>query len=158
MDELQKAREQINEIDEQMAELFQKRMQAVESVIAFKKQHGMPVLDASREEEVIAKNTAKLKDETYKEFYHMFIRDVMRISRSYQKSVLYHDIVGYAGTAGAFSNLAAKRLFPDAVQQAYPGFEDIFQAVVNDEIRYGIIPFENSYTGEVGSAGSFIGI
>ena len=56
MDELQKAREQINEIDEQMAELFQKRMQAVESVIAFKKQHGMPVLDASREEEVIAKN------------------------------------------------------------------------------------------------------
>ena len=150
MDELQKAREQINEIDEQMAELFQKRMRAVESVIAFKKQHGMPVLDASREEEVIAKNTAKLKDETYKEFYHMFIRDVMRISRSYQKSVLYHDIVGYAGTAGAFSNLAAKRLFPDAVQQAYPGFEDIFQAVVNDEIRYGIIPFENSYTGEVG--------
>ena len=33
MDELQKAREQINEIDEQMAELFQKRMQAVENVI-----------------------------------------------------------------------------------------------------------------------------
>ena len=36
MDQLQSARKKINEIDAQMAKLFEERMQTVEEVIAYK--------------------------------------------------------------------------------------------------------------------------
>lgn len=150
MDKLKEARTKINEIDAQMADLFQKRMQTVEDVILYKKEHGMQVLDSSREQEVIERNMANLQDKKYQEFYRTFIVDVMKISRSYQKAVLYHDTIGYAGTKGAFSNIATVHLFPEATHQAFPTFQDVFEAVSKDEIRYGVIPFENSYTGEVG--------
>lgn len=150
MDKLQKARIQINEIDEKMAVLFQDRMKAVEDVIAYKQQHQMKVLDQSREQDVINKNIDKLKDDKYKNYYRTFITDVMAISRSYQKAILYHDCAGYAGTQGAFSHIATKALFKNSPMQAYPTFEDVFKAVKSNEIAYGVIPFENSYTGEVG--------
>ena len=44
MSMLDEARKQINEIDAQMAELFEQRMHAVEDVIAYKQEHQMPVL------------------------------------------------------------------------------------------------------------------
>ena len=43
MTKLDDARKDINEIDAQMAELFEKRMQAVEKVIAYKQEQGLPV-------------------------------------------------------------------------------------------------------------------
>ena len=52
-DSLQQARETINEIDAQMAELFEKRMSAVRQVLAYKRKHQLPSLDASREQIVI---------------------------------------------------------------------------------------------------------
>ena len=53
MDALQEARKIINEVDQQMAELFVRRMRAAEMVAGYKQAHGMPILDAVREEEVI---------------------------------------------------------------------------------------------------------
>ena len=53
MDALQEARKIINEVDQQMAELFVRRMRAAEMVAQYKQAHGMPILDAAREEEVI---------------------------------------------------------------------------------------------------------
>lgn len=150
MDQLSKTRLKINDIDKQMAALFEERMEAVEDVIRYKKEHGMAILDTSREAEVIERNLAYIKKADYLESYRLFIEDIMGISRKYQKAVLNRDTIGYAGTLGAFSNIASIQLFPDAKQIAYPGFEDVFKAVINNEIRYGIIPFENSYTGEVG--------
>ena len=49
MDELQKARTEINEIDEQIVELFKQRMNIAAGVAAYKKAHDLPVLDAARE-------------------------------------------------------------------------------------------------------------
>ena len=42
---LEEARIIINEVDAQMAELFVKRMRAAEMVCAYKKEHGLPILD-----------------------------------------------------------------------------------------------------------------
>ena len=55
MNELQKAREIINEIDAEMARLFEKRMRAAEMVAQYKKENGLPILDAGREDEIIKK-------------------------------------------------------------------------------------------------------
>lgn len=150
MDKLQKAREKINDIDAKMAKLFEERMQTVESVIAYKQAHQMKVLDQSREQEVIGKNLENIQKVEYKDFYREFITKVMELSRKYQKAILYHETAGYAGTKGAFSHIAACSLFPDAPLHSYPTFHDVFQAVEEQEISYGVIPFENSYTGEVG--------
>ena len=50
---LEKARKIINEVDKEMAELFARRMEAAKLVAEHKKEHGLPVLDPAREEEVI---------------------------------------------------------------------------------------------------------
>lgn len=150
MDKLQEARLAINKIDETMADLFQKRMQCVEEVILYKQQHEMNILDSSREQEVIKRNLNHVQDKKYHDYYRMFMTDVMKVSRSYQQAVIGKNRVGYAGTKGAFSNIASVHLFPEGKQKAYPNFEDIFKGVAQGEIHYGVIPFENSYTGEVG--------
>ena len=147
---LDEARKQINEIDAQMAELFEQRMQAVEDVIRYKLEHQMDVLDSSREKEVLEKNTTLIKKDTYKESYQMFMESVLKISKDYQKSVIYHDTVGYQGVEGAFSHIASEQVFPYRKKRNYASFEDVFKAVCDNEVAYGVIPFENSYTGEVG--------
>ena len=50
MSKLEDARKIINEVDRQMAELFAKRMKAVEMVAAHKKECVLPILDTAREE------------------------------------------------------------------------------------------------------------
>ena len=99
---LDDARKQINEIDAQMAKLFEQRMQAVEDVIRYKVEHQMDVLDSGREQEVLKKNTALIRQDRYKESYQEFMENMLKISKDYQKSVIYHDTVGYQGVQGAF--------------------------------------------------------
>lgn len=150
MSKLNEARATINTIDEQMAKLFEDRMQCVEDVIQYKLEHQLPVLDSTRETQVIEKNMNYIKCEAYKEAYKKFIQETMSISRAYQKSRIHLDHIGYAGTKGAFSHIATKHLFPDHTLSHYPTFLDVVEAVENDEIAYGVLPFENSFTGEVG--------
>ena len=52
MSELDKIRENINSIDEQMAQLFQERMEMSRQVAAFKKDRGLSIRDAEREREL----------------------------------------------------------------------------------------------------------
>ena len=81
---LEEARIIINEVDSQMAELFVKRMHAAELVYAHKKEFHLPILDQAREDAVIEKNTALIKEEHLKEYYVEFIKNLMAISKSYQ--------------------------------------------------------------------------
>lgn len=147
---LDDARKRINGIDEEMARLFEERMQAVEDVIQYKKEHHMEVLDVSREQFVIERAASCIQQEKYKESYLAFITSVITISKKYQKSILHRELIGYQGTQGAFSHIAAEHVFPDQKKISYATFEDVFRAVDDQSIAYGVIPFENSYTGEVG--------
>lgn len=147
---LDDARKQINEIDAQMADLFEQRMQAVEDVITYKIEHSMDVLDASREKQVLDRNIGLIKKEEYKESYQAFMETMLKISKNYQKTVIYRDTIGYQGVQGAFSHIASEKVFPYRKKRNFASFEDVFQAVCNQEVAYGVIPFENSYTGEVG--------
>ena len=150
MNRLDKARIKINEIDEKMASLFEERMRAVEDVILYKKENDMPIFDESREKFVIEKNSRHIQEDKYVESYRQFITDLMNVSKRYQKSVIYQDVIGYQGAKGAFSSIASEQLFPHHRKVNYHSFEAVFQAVLNGEIKYGVVPIENSYTGEVG--------
>lgn len=88
MDELHSARLLIDQVDQQMAELFCQRMAAVKQVAAYKAAHHLPVLDASREEQVVNKNLARLSDPELAPFYEEFIRSQMALSRLYQAQLL----------------------------------------------------------------------
>lgn len=65
MNKLEEARKVINEVDKEVAALFQKRMQAVEDVILYKLENNMPIFDGGREKQVIEKNCAYITEEKY---------------------------------------------------------------------------------------------
>lgn len=150
MNKLEEARITINTVDQEMATLFEKRMQAVEDVVCYKMAHELPVLDAQREQDVILRNMAYIEQDKYREYYKQFIKDVMQISKNYQNTILHQDHVAYAGTLGAFSHIAAMKVFPNAHHNHYPNFDEVVEAVENGDAGFGVLPFENSYTGEVG--------
>ena len=85
---LQQAREVINEVDAQMAELFEKRMTAVQQVLAYKKEHNLPILDAAREQIVIEKGAARIQDPVLMPYYEELLIKQMELSRRYQKTLL----------------------------------------------------------------------
>lgn len=149
-DKLQQAREIINDVDKQMAELFVKRMEAAKLVAEYKKEHGMPILDASREEQVIAKNSQYIENDELRSFYVNFIQNTMEISKNYQRKNLEGMRIAYSGVEGAFAHFAAKKLFPDADLVAFPNFSAAYKSVVSGDCDSVVLPIENSSAGEVG--------
>ena len=59
--------------------------------------------------------------------------------------------VGYQGVPGAYSHLALRQYFAGRPVEArnYMLFEDVINAVMKGEIRYGVLPIENSSTGGI---------
>ena len=147
---LDEARLIINEVDAKMAELFVKRMKAAEMVAEHKKEHGLKILDAAREEEVVRRNSAYVEDPELREFYVNFLKNTMAVSRSYQDRLMEGMRVAYSGTEGAFAHIAASRLFPTARKLSFATFEDAYGAVVSGECDAAVLPIENSSNGEVG--------
>ena len=66
------------------------------------------------------------------------------------------NIIAYPGIKGAFSHLAALKAFLNEELRSYPTFEDVAKAVEEEKVTYGVIPFENSYTGEVGEVSGLL--
>ncbi len=147
---LDKARRIINEVDAEMAKLFVKRMQAAEIIAEYKKERGLAILDARREEEVISKNALLIEDETLREFYTNFLKSTMSVSRSYQSRIISGMKIAYSGTEGAFAHIATERLFPSAAKVGFSDFVSAYKAVERGECDICVLPVENSYNGEVG--------
>ena len=149
MEELESARRAIDEIDGQMAALFEARMAQVARVAAYKQEHDIPVLDASREQQVIERNTARIRDAALRPYYQEFQQAAMAVSRQYQAHALGRDTVAYQGVEGAFAHIALTRLFPQAKAMACPTWGDVFDRVEQGSAAYGVLPFENSHAGDV---------
>ncbi len=149
MDKLENARKRVDEIDKQMAELFCSRMEAVREVAAAKREMGLPVVSLQRETEVLHRNKKLIKNEEFGSYYVNFLKNTMDLSKSYQHRLLHGVRVAYSGVPGAFANIAAKRIFPDADHVAYDGFDAAYNSVVSGECDCAVLPIENSYAGDV---------
>jgi prephenate dehydratase len=57
--------------------------------------------------------------------------------------------IAYQGEPGANSHLACTEAYPGFDASAYPTFEDALAAVRTGEVRYAMIPIENSVAGRV---------
>ncbi len=147
---LEEAREIINRVDSQMAELFIERMRAAELVFEYKKEFGLPIYDPKREEAVIEKNSALIDDKIIKGYYIDYIKNLMSVSRTYQYRMQNGLKVAYSGVEGAFAHIAAGRIFPDSNRISFRDFKSAYDSVLKSETDIAVLPIENSYAGEVG--------
>jgi prephenate dehydratase len=58
-------------------------------------------------------------------------------------------VVAYQGNPGAFSDVAARRLVPDAETRGFPSFDAVASALASGEVEYGVLPVENAIAGPV---------
>ena len=72
------------------------------------------------------------------------------ISTNKNKRELRNIKIGYQGVKGSFSEEAMIKYFGESHTTIdYEEFEDVFVALKNNEIDYGILPIENSCTGAI---------
>ena len=161
--DLSEIRDRIDKIDSSLVELLEERMKIVEDVARYKKENNMKIFDSKREEEVIQKNTDRVKNNELKKYIEKILNDIMSVSKEYQESKLYEinekkinmdftgKKMGYTGVPGSF----AHEVLMDLVKEYdldicnYSTHEDLVEGVAGGEVDYGVIPIENSSTGEV---------
>ena len=168
--DLQKTRETIDRIDEQLVKLFVERMEAVKDVAKFKKENNMPIFNGKREREIVNKLTNEVSPELAL-YVKILYNTLFAVSREYQireinkeskivdkiKSALSSTdkqlpasaIVACQGTEGAYSQKACEKLFFNPSVMYFDSFKGVFDAVSNGMCRYGILPLENSVHGTV---------
>ena len=150
MNKLETARAEISAIDRQMAALFEQRMNAVQLVAEHKREHGLPILDAAREQALIERNSSYIENGVIREYYVQFLQNTMALSRDYQARLSQQLRVAYSGIEGAFAHISAGRIFPDGNRIGYKDFRSAYEAVASGECDCAVLPIENSYNGEVG--------
>lgn len=161
MADLSDYRGEIDEIDEQMVSLLERRMNLARKVAEYKRVHALPVLQSGREEEVLQKAVAALQDPLYASQARHLMQTLMELSRAAQHRDLadnkqtdtaakpdFKGKLGYPGVEGSFSEQALVEFFGRG-GRAYPDFEDVFHALQIGEIDYAILPIENSSTGSI---------
>ena len=65
MNELEKCRKEIDEIDKQLMELFERRLDVAARVAEYKAENELPIYNGERESQVISNNVHRLKNNKY---------------------------------------------------------------------------------------------
>lgn len=85
MKSLEESRAALDAVDQEIVRLFEKRMEISRDVAKYKIAHGMPVLDRSREEQVLRSRAAMLDDPYWASSVRQLYEAVMAISRDEQE-------------------------------------------------------------------------
>ncbi len=88
MRDLTELRQELDALDQELVALFEKRMAISREVAAAKMQLGKPVLDASREAQVLQSRCAMLHDASLTEATEALYRQIMALSRQEQEKLL----------------------------------------------------------------------
>ena len=173
--DLSEIRESINEVDQSLAQLFEKRMELVALVAEYKIENDIPILNSEREKQVIDRALESLRDKSLSREMEIFFNELMAISREYQSRYIDEKFVaqtrgsdeawgisalasretkklkiGFQGVEGSFSEEALLNYFGrEAMTSSFRFFEDVFMAIDRGYVDYGILPVENSSTGSV---------
>ncbi|WP_086314350.1 chorismate mutase [Enterococcus sp. 7F3_DIV0205] len=78
-------RDKINTIDKQIVALLEERMDVVEAIAMIKKTSDTPILDVSREQEVLTKIESYVNNNMYKEVIKETYQGIMDASKQYQQ-------------------------------------------------------------------------
>lgn len=86
MRDLNEIRKEINEIDVQLAKLFVQRMDCAKDVAEYKKANNIPILNESREKEVL--DRVSKEGGEYGSYTRTLFEDIMSMSRSLQQELI----------------------------------------------------------------------
>ena len=168
--ELKDIREQIDSIDEQLVQLFVKRMNLSAQVADYKKANNMPIHVPAREREILKDVAAKAGPEMAN-YTRVLYSMLFELSKSYQSkrntdiTPLYQTItdsientnklfpqeamVACQGVEGAYSQIACEKIFKSPMIMYFKSFDGVFNAIEQGLCQYGILPIENSTAGSV---------
>lgn len=85
---LKTLRNNIDKIDDEILELFIRRLHIVEDIYEYKKLNGMNIYDPKRENEVLQKIDKNMSVDKYKSELESLFKSIMKISSSYQEKLL----------------------------------------------------------------------
>lgn len=88
MNELENLREKIDTIDKEMIALFEKRMDIVADIAAYKIKNNLPVLNQNREDIVVSKVKSTVKNKEYADSAADLIKNIMEISKKFQQKLI----------------------------------------------------------------------
>ena len=143
---LKSLRDEIDEIDEQVVHLLNKRLRAAAEIGMIKSAKGVEPYDPAREEVVFQKicklSDGSMPDDSLRAIY----REVISSSIALEKEL----IIGYLGPQATYTHQAAVRNFGSAVEyKPLLDIPEVFQSVETGECDYGVVPIENSSEGAV---------
>lgn len=87
MEELLKVREELDKLDNELVEIFTKRMSLSAEVARIKKEQNIPVLNQGREQQILDRLTGDSDDDMKKYIIELYTK-IFDISRDYQKTLL----------------------------------------------------------------------
>ena len=168
--DLKEYRTQIDETDTALIELFKKRMALSRGIVEYKAAHDLPILQPSREREVLL-HVSDLAGEELATYAKVLYETMMDVSRAYQSRLTTRNsafrqkildaaehtpklfpqggFVACPGVEGSFTQQACDKLFSLPNIMYFRNFEGVFQAVDQGLCRYGVLPIENSSNGSV---------
>ena len=88
MNELENLRERIDTIDKELIALFEERINIVNDIAEYKIKNNLPILNQNREDIVISKVKAIVKNKDYADGASDFINDIMEISKKFQQKII----------------------------------------------------------------------
>ena len=101
--DLNEIREAINEVDQSLAQLFEKRMELVALVAEYKIENDIPILNSEREKQVIERALESLRDKSLSREMEIFFNELMAISREYQSRYIDEKLVSQTRRCGEAS-------------------------------------------------------
>ena len=168
--DLNELRQQINSIDDELLNLFTRRMDLASQVADYKRAHDLPILQPAREREILKKVADKAGPELGG-YARVLFSMLMELSKSYQnkrnnKEIELHrqiddaientprlfprsPMVACQGVEGANSQIACEKIFQSPFIMYFKTFESVFTAIEQGLCQYGILPIENSTAGSV---------
>ena len=88
MIDLETVRASLDDVDKKIVQLYEERMKLVKKVATYKLQNHLPVLDNSREEQVLASRQAMLTNAHYRDDIAILFTTLMQLSRRNQEEMI----------------------------------------------------------------------
>jgi len=140
---LEEIRHKIDKIDRELLVLLQERMGLAIMAKKFKSE----VVDVKREETVLSRPERMNLDLVERSFARQLLRTIIQESKRLQQEE--RKLVAFQGEAGAYGEVACRKLAPGGAYIPCMEFVDVFQGVQEGYFDLGVVPVENSLEGAV---------
>lgn len=169
MEDLLVLREELDEIDNRMVELYEKRMQVCAQVGEYKIEKGKKVFDRQREKNKLADVASKVTGDFHKKGIQELYQQLMSMSRKLQYQQLvkagalgrlpFIEVeslekntarVVFQGVEGAYGQAAMQQYFGEKCNCFHVRtFRDAMEAIEEGSADFAVLPIENSSAGAV---------